>query len=551
MHVLHANKTRVAMVTLVAIQLIVMILFSMQKIGYHMDEILSYGLANSYFDPFITSEEQYGMEWYTSEELQDYLTVDNQDRFSYDSVVYNQEQDVHPPLWYALFHTINSCFFVGVFSKWSGIILNLICFICIDIVLYFFAKQISSSRAIAVLSVLIWGFSLGAINMVTFIRMYALLTLWTILFVYLHSCLLNHATIQSGKISSKLLLGLIVVTILGILTQYYFLIFTFFICGLWCVYLLWKKKWKILIQYSCGELFAVIFCVIVFPAMIKHIFSGYRGEAAFSALAESEAWTEHLKTYLSIFSHSIVWGCLKLLSILAILFLIYWVIQNFFMKFEVHYNNQSHELKVTGRRCDSIKLQWALPSQCAFYIIVATACIAYFLMITRIAPYQADRYIMPLFPIVAVYMANMLCWIGKRYFPKRGMAIIIALCVVLSCISWKVGPYNYLFLDNAARNEITAQYEDLPVIVLYSARWKGTVFADELAEHPAVFFCEADNLTNLEEKLHEQDISNGFLLYTESDDDQAIKNFMELFADGIELEKMTNVRGNIYLVEGA
>lgn len=55
MHVLHANKTRVAMVTLVAIQLIVMILFSMQKIGYHMDEILSYGLANSYFDPFITS----------------------------------------------------------------------------------------------------------------------------------------------------------------------------------------------------------------------------------------------------------------------------------------------------------------------------------------------------------------------------------------------------------------------------------------------------------------------------------------------------------------
>lgn len=87
--------------------------------------------------------------------------------------------------------------------------------------------------------------------------------------------------------------------------------------------------------------------------------------------------------------------------------------------------------------------------------------------------------------------------------------------------------------------------------MLYSARWKGTVFADELAEHPAVFFCEADNLTNLEEKLHEQDISNGFLLYTESDDDQAIKNFMELFADGIELEKMTNVRGNIYLVEGA
>lgn len=42
MSFLRANKTRVAMVILVAIQLIVMILFSMQKIGYHMDEMLGY-----------------------------------------------------------------------------------------------------------------------------------------------------------------------------------------------------------------------------------------------------------------------------------------------------------------------------------------------------------------------------------------------------------------------------------------------------------------------------------------------------------------------------
>lgn len=316
------------------------------------------------------------------------------------------------------------------------------------------------------------------------------------------------------------------------------------------MYLLWKKKWKILIQYSCGELFAVIFCAIVFPAMIKHIFSGYRGEAAFSALAESEAWTEHLKTYLSIFSHSIVWGCLKLLSILAILFLIYWVIQNFFIKFEVHYDKQNHILQINGMRCTSIQLQWNLSSQFVFYLILSIGSIAYFLMITRIAPYQADRYIMPLFPIAALYMAIVILFIGQRIFAKRGAAMAIILCIVLSCISWKTGPYNYLNSESQVRNQITSEYSSLPVIVLYSIYWKGAIFSNELLEHPAVFFCEADNLTNLEEKLHEQDISNGLLLYTESGDDQAIKNFMELFADRIELEKLTNVRGNIYLVEG-
>ena len=73
----------------------------------------------------------------------------------------------------------------GVFSKWQGIIINLVCFVAIDLLLFALTKAIAGRKA-AWLSLILWGFSAGAINAVTFVRMYAMLAFWGILFVYLH-----------------------------------------------------------------------------------------------------------------------------------------------------------------------------------------------------------------------------------------------------------------------------------------------------------------------------------------------------------------------------
>lgn len=239
---LSKGKSEIFAIILVLAQILVICFFSAEKIGYHIDEIFTYELSNSTSGNndilgTINHDEKFGRDWFSGDEIRSYLVVDDGERFRYSSVLANQEADVHPPLYYLIFHTVCS-FFPGVFSKWFGLSINIIFFIVIDILLYFLAKKLSNNGNVAILSVAIYGFSVGAINTVTFIRMYALLTLWVVLFVYLHLPLQNLSHIEKwhvkAKIPIKFWIPLAIVTILGTLTQYYFLIFAFFFCVCWC-----------------------------------------------------------------------------------------------------------------------------------------------------------------------------------------------------------------------------------------------------------------------------------------------------------------------------
>ena len=101
--------------------------FLYRKDGRHSDEIWSYGLANSYYQPFVYQRagvhiDDCQMEdiinteqWITGETFRNYITVQPDQRFAYGSVYSNQTLDHHPPLYYALLHTVCS-FFPNQFS---------------------------------------------------------------------------------------------------------------------------------------------------------------------------------------------------------------------------------------------------------------------------------------------------------------------------------------------------------------------------------------------------------------------------------------------------
>lgn len=158
---------------LIAILSLIMLFFIGQKEGFHCDEIFSYGSSNCayenvfysyrektpmhifleqkvfqdgnlfdwterikyYFvehkeekDQFISermAEEK--MIWRTREEAQDYMMA-KENKFNYASVYYNQVQDVHPPLFYALVHTLSSIF-NNTFSKYIVFFVSLPFFI--------------------------------------------------------------------------------------------------------------------------------------------------------------------------------------------------------------------------------------------------------------------------------------------------------------------------------------------------------------------------------------------------------------------------------------
>ena len=108
-------------------------IFVNDKKSFYCDEVFSFGLANSFYRPFIESDSvrsqelHYVDEWFSGEVYRNYITVQDSQRFRYDSVWYNQSQDRHPPLFYAVLHTVCS-FFPNTFSKWFGFIPNLIYF---------------------------------------------------------------------------------------------------------------------------------------------------------------------------------------------------------------------------------------------------------------------------------------------------------------------------------------------------------------------------------------------------------------------------------------
>ena len=84
-----------AIILYVLFFLIMTATISMKK-NYHIDEMLSYGLSNNRGN--IKMEIVDGEKYNPTVLYADYLTADENDRFSYDIVWENQENDVHPPL---------------------------------------------------------------------------------------------------------------------------------------------------------------------------------------------------------------------------------------------------------------------------------------------------------------------------------------------------------------------------------------------------------------------------------------------------------------------
>ena len=128
------------------------------KEGYHMDELLSFELADARYNPWIVPTQPEGRlakfvreeiqgdsfgetlmnlkstvtdvlknrgsskllsykadvyeepAWITSGQFRDYVTVDGSDAFDYLSVYFNVKDDNHPPVHFMLLHTMSSLF---------------------------------------------------------------------------------------------------------------------------------------------------------------------------------------------------------------------------------------------------------------------------------------------------------------------------------------------------------------------------------------------------------------------------------------------------------
>ena len=100
----HKKSSRLLFLSVLILQILFAVFWSSQKAGFWVDELWSYGLANSYYHPYVYIEGPVEEGWVPGEYFGDYVTADTEHRFDYGSVFYNQERDTHPPMFYMVLH---------------------------------------------------------------------------------------------------------------------------------------------------------------------------------------------------------------------------------------------------------------------------------------------------------------------------------------------------------------------------------------------------------------------------------------------------------------
>lgn len=493
--------------------LVILCCFAVQKEGYHMDELLSFELANAEFNPWIVPNQPVGRlakfvkeeirgtslgetwsnllstvqdvavnrgeskllrykadvypepVWIGAEQFHEYLTVGAEDAFNYLSVYFNVKDDNHPPLHFMLLHTMSSVFrerispFLGCFLNILAVLGCCLCFLALGTLLERHGiVPAGYGRMGGICASLLYGASTGAIATALLIRMYGLMTFFCVALFYLHV----RKWLEKGfeKRNGRLL----AVTVLGFLTQYFFLFFCLALAAATVGLLAARKRYRELKVYIRTMILSAILGLAAFPFAIQDVLASGRGVEALQNLGQgfSGYWVR-----LASFGAMLVKGSFGSLPLgIAALVL---------LAIALLAARRKRRGTAVGQteRADAA----SHGESRALLILLLVPCTCYFLLAARMSPYLVDRYIMPLFAFSAVCLTLLL---GKLFsalpVPKRGFLLLPVL--VLGVINLVTYDGEYLYKGYQEQLAIAEQYRELPCICLY----EGVGYYDNLME---------------------------------------------------------------------
>lgn len=438
------------------------------KVNMHIDELLSYELSNYIGGANLPVED--GLTYYPANTpWLDYMTVAPDARFRYDVVWRNQSNDVHPPLYYAVLHTICS-FFPGIFTIWFATLINMVfalgvLFFCRKLV-FLLTKDEWVQKLVSIAFVC----SAGILSSVTFMRMYIMAMFWVITLTYV-------VVKQIGEKSNfKLYITIFLCTVCGALTHYYCIVYAVFLSVAYGSYLIYKRQWKEIGFLCLTQGVSAAASIAVFPSMLSHIFSSYRGKESFGNMIQ-ESMSDgffRISQFWRIIDTDLFGGILIYITCVFVLLFVMNGCRNL-------YKSLSAEDTIIVIR----------------YICIICPSVLYFLLISRIAVYITDRYMFPVYGVVFVVTIGGIC-VWCRRFMKEQYRYMLALVLVIVLVSgWKKGAWTYLYQSSEALLETAAEYSDTDCIYVYDSGWKINPSYKEVSNYNSVTFYQPSNLQML------------------------------------------------------
>lgn len=484
------------------LQLVVLFYYGNRKAGFHEDELYTYYSTNKTAGLFVNDRQ-----WMERDELRNDFVVLPGEQFRYHIVKQMQSWDVHPPMYYYIFHTVCSLF-PGVFDKWLGIGVNMAAYVLCYMLLAYGVYTASSGqkeeqkrkgRLLALLTCLFWGLSGAVISGVMFIRMYQWLTLFVLLCMDLHLRALKKK--DFGVVHFLLPVGITV--FLGFLTQYYYLIFHFFLGVGFCLSLLRNKKIKEMFSYGAACGLGLLGAVLYYPASLSHIFRGYRGTEAVSEFGDMSNTWERLRFFYGLFDDFVMNGSLSgWLLVLCLLA----VTKGYFRK---------------RRRDEKGEVNFAV-------LLMLFACGGYFFIISKTALLlgeTSNRYQLPIYGLI-VFLLLYGVWTlteelaavaagkssgGHRAgFSSKGrnwnwiLAGVLALVLIVTdALALKNGRVFFLYEEEKEIMEFVKAHRQEPVVVFYNEASSDNIWrlSDELMEYPRVYLASQGNTEPIEDEV--------------------------------------------------
>ncbi|MBO5503366.1 MAG: hypothetical protein J5969_02695 [Lachnospiraceae bacterium] len=542
------------LILMIAAQVAVLVYFGARKAGFHEDVFYSYFSSNRSAGLYTPDGE-----WVDTETILNEFRVLPGERFHFGTVKLVQSWDVHPPLWYFLLHFACSLS-AGVFSKWQGLAVNIVGFVIAQLLLAKLSRLVMRTAdrggvyrgdevqekglfglsrdqlgALAVAAA--WGFSPAAVSAVMFIRMYVWLTVFVLAMLILHVQFLQMlresaamrfgtsaegaASNSSGNISSNsasgassdstkknrrreyllLFISMTVVSFLGFMTQYYYLIALFF-AGIYTAAVLLRylvtagknadrtgngnisgadKKairrniFRLAGAYVCSQAAAGIIGVLYYPAALSHIFRGYRGKEAQAEFLNVGNTFGRVRAFFSLVSRYAFGGWMLVFLIAALAAAVAAAVKKVRIRQEVR--------------------------------LLIVVCAGYFLAVAKTGLILGETSIRYEIPICPVFILLILCGLSAfqvsiaKYLPVAAAVLLL----VLDLAGLVGGRVLFLYPENEARITFAREHCEEPAILLFNPQSPDHVWwiPDVLLQYPKVYFLSEGNAVHNVEQLRE------------------------------------------------
>lgn len=365
---INKKVSKIALIIIIVLSLVISTCYMFTKQGYHEDELLTYNLANS--------SKQLNVDggWNTPKDFNDYLTVSENDTFNYAQVYENQIVDAsHPPFYYALVHTVCS-FFPSAFCKWFAYSINILAVMGSLIFLFLIGKRITNNDMYALIGVGAYAFSIACITTTIYLRMYATLSFFVLAFLY--QVILMYQ--KKNTVNFRDCILMFANVMLGILTQYYFILFAALVSLVFLVFKIKEKCYKDLAKYIITMMLGAIVALCIYPFIISNVLGGNRGFGSIKLSVDTITIVTYvfykLATYVQILAKDLFLNQVWLFVVCVLALIAFWIYSRFIKK-----QRLSRET-----------------------ILISFPAITYFVLISLLSPFNSDRYVMISLPLISM-----------------------------------------------------------------------------------------------------------------------------------------------------